>query len=268
MDVAAPGRAIFSLNPDWFRLDPPGIEEFESGICTRWYGNGGWAGTTAFAAFGSWSLTDSPAGNYANDTTPWAAMTNGVDLTGQRGCRINYAIRGKVLDGDYFVTGMLDHHGAGHTTLAESVDTHGEFETWSDGIAALDGDPDVHGVFQLVTDAQRHGRRCVRRRPPLHLPRLGLRRGQLLLQRGHVDGHAARGRRGRAGAVRGARRDGGQVAQAIREGAVPLPSLAGEDRDRRAGRRARRDRGRAPARRAAAVLAPAGDPRRSGRARR
>jgi subtilisin family serine protease len=48
---------------------------------------------------------------------------------------------------------MLDHNGAAHTTLADSVDTHGEFETWSDGIAALDGDPDVHGVFQLITDA-------------------------------------------------------------------------------------------------------------------
>src|SRR4051794_32404684 len=71
VDVGAPGRSIFSLNPDWFRLTPPGIEDFESGISTRWYGNaGGWAGTTAFAAGGSWSLTDSPNGNYANGVTP------------------------------------------------------------------------------------------------------------------------------------------------------------------------------------------------------
>ncbi|HEX6652700.1 MAG TPA: S8 family serine peptidase, partial [Thermoleophilaceae bacterium] len=34
VDVGAPGRSILSLNPDWFRLDPPGIEEFESGIGT------------------------------------------------------------------------------------------------------------------------------------------------------------------------------------------------------------------------------------------
>jgi len=228
VDVAAPGRAIFSLNPDWYRLDPPGIEEFESGISTRWYGNGGWAGTTAFAAFGSWSLTDSPAGNYANGTTPWAAMTDGVDLTGQRGCRINYAIRGKVLDGDYFLTGMLDHNGAAHTTLADSVDTHGEFETWSDGIAALDGDPDVHGVFQLITDASGTADgvyvddlRFICRASEYDGDSYFYNEGTSMATP-HVAGVAALVRSAVPGAT------AAQVAQAIRESAVPLPSLRGK----------------------------------------
>jgi subtilisin family serine protease len=228
VDVAAPGRSILSLNPDWFRLSPPGVEEFESGISTRWYGAGGWAGTTAFAATGSWSLTDSPAGNYANDTTPWAAMTNGVDLTGQHGCRINYAVRGKVLAGDYFVTGMLDHDGAGHVTYADSVDTHGEFETHSDGISVVDGDPDVHGVFQLNTDASGTADgvyvddlRFICRASEYDGDSYFYNEGTSMATP-HVSGVAALVRAAVPGAT------AAQVAQAIREGAVKLDSLAGK----------------------------------------
>ena len=228
VDVAAPGRSILSLNPDWFRLTPPGVEGFESGISTRWYGAGGWAGTTAFAATGSWSLTDSPAGNYANDSTPWAAMTNGVDLTGQHGCRINYAVRGKVLAGDYFVTGMLDHNGAGHVTLAESLDTHGEFETHSDGISMVDGDPDVHGVFQLNTDAGGTADgvyvddlRFICRASEYDGDSYFYNEGTSMATP-HVSGVAALVR----AAVPSA--SAAQVAQAIREGAVRLDSLAGK----------------------------------------
>jgi thermitase len=228
VDVAAPGRSILSLNPDWFRLDPPGVEGFESGIGTRWYGSGGWAGTTAFAASGSWSLTDSATGNYANDAAPWAAMTNGVDLTGQRGCRINYAIRGKVLDGDYFLTGMLDHDGAALTTLAESVDTHGEFETFSDGIAAVDGDPDVHGVFQLITDDSGTADgvyvddlRFICRASDYDADSYFFNYGTSMATP-HVSGVAALVRAAVPGAT------AAQVAQAIREGAVHLDSLAGK----------------------------------------
>jgi thermitase len=228
VDVGAPGRSILSLNPDWFRLTPPGVEEFESGIATRWYGNGTWAGTTAFAATGSWSLADSPAGNYASNTTPWAAMTNGVDLTGQHGCRINYAIRGKVLDGDYFVTGMLDHNGTGHVSFADSVDTHGEFETFSDGISAVDGDPDVHGVFQLSTDAGGTADgvyvddlRFICRASEYDGDSYFYNEGTSMATP-HVSGIAALVRAAVPGAT------AAQVAQAIREGAVHLDSLAGK----------------------------------------
>ena len=228
VDVGAPGRSILSLNPDWFRLTPPGIEGFESGIATRWYGAGGWAGTTAFAATGSWSLTDSPADNYANGTTPWAAMTNGVDLTGQHGCRINYAIRGKVLDGDYFVTGMLDHNGTGHVTFADSVDTHGEFETFSDGISVVDGDPDAHGVFQLSTDGSGTADgvyvddlRFICRASEYDGDSYFYNEGTSMATP-HVSGVAALVRAAVPGAT------AAQVAQAIREGAVDLDSLAGK----------------------------------------
>jgi len=228
VDVAAPGRSILSLNPGWSRLTPPGLEDFESGISTRWYGNGVWAGTTAFAANGSWSLTDSPNGNYSNDAAPWAAMTNGVDLTGQHGCRINYAVKGKVLDGDSFLTGTLDHLGNTHTALSETLDTHGAFETHSDGIAAVDGDPGVHAVFQLITDSAGTADgvyvddlRFICRSSAYDADSYFFNYGTSMATP-HVSGVAALVR----SAVPGA--SAAQVVEAIREGAVPLPSLAGK----------------------------------------
>ncbi len=242
VDVGAPGRSILSLAPDWDRLTPPGVEGFESDIVGRWYGNGSWARTTAFAASPAFSLTDSPAGNYANDTTPWAAMTNGVDLTGQRGCRINYAIRGRVLDGDLFVTGPVGHRprGAGrerrHARRVRDLVRRHLGARWRSRRSR-----------RLRADhrRQRNRRRRLRRRLPLHLPSLELQRGQLLLQRGHLDGHATRLR------CRGAGPGGGPVGLG-RPGRGGDPRGRGtallarrEDRHGRVGGRAGGDRGSA-----------------------
>ena len=84
MDVGAPGRSILSLSPDWARLIPPGLEDFESDIVGRWFGNGTWSRTNAFALSGSFD--GQRRGDYTNDTTRWIASSHGANLTGRQGC--------------------------------------------------------------------------------------------------------------------------------------------------------------------------------------
>ncbi len=228
VDVGAPGRSILSLAPEWERLIPPGLESFESDIVGRWFGNGTWARTNAFAASGAFSLTDSDGGDYTNDTTRWIASTNGVDLTGRQGCRINYAIRGRVLDGDLFASGTIDDWGTDRVARAESVDTHGQWETWSDGISVVDGNPEVHALFELWTDTSGtvdgvyvDDLRFVCRASNYSADSYWLNEGTSMATP-HVSGVAALVR----AAVPAA--SAAQVVTAIREGAAPLSSLAGK----------------------------------------
>jgi hypothetical protein len=228
VDVGAPGRSIWSLAPEWECLVPPGLDDFETDIVGRWFGNGTWSRTDESALGGDYSLTDSAGGEYTNDTTRWVASSYGADLTGRQGCRINYSMKGRVLDGDLFASGSIDDWGTDRWSRVESIDTHGQWEASSDGISVVDGDPDVHALFEVWSDTSGTA-------DGVYIDDVRFVAGQRTTPPGatgsttappwpppHVAGIAALTN----AAVPGA--SATQVAQAIREGAVSLPSLAGK----------------------------------------
>ena len=229
VDVGAPGRAIWSLAPEWERLVPPGLDDFETDIVGRWYGNGTWSRTNASALSGAWSLTDSEGGNYTNDTTRWVASSYGADLTGRKGCRINYSMKGRVLDGDVFASGSIDDWGTDRwTSHVGSVDTNGQWEAWSDGISVVDGNPEVHALFEVWSDTSGTADGVYIEDVRFVCRGANYTAGSYWFDEGtsmatpHVSAIAALAR----AAVPAA--SAAQVAQAIREGAVSLPSLAGK----------------------------------------
>jgi hypothetical protein len=93
VDLAAPGVGVVAAAPSY------GVEfadDFETDIAGRWLSGGTnntWARTTAASTSPTNSLTDSPGGNYANNTDSFIRTVNPVDLTGNVGCRVDFQMR-------------------------------------------------------------------------------------------------------------------------------------------------------------------------------
>ncbi len=159
VDLGAPGENILSTVPAY---GAPLYEEgFEQPLTGRWITGGTnntWDRTTAYKVSGSFSLTDSPGGNYANNTNSWAATATSVSLAGQQGCRLEYWLR---LDVEYTSPNKFDAlyveaspDGTNWTTVAGWTGTSlGAFIPMSEDISAFDGEPAVYFRFRLQSDA-------------------------------------------------------------------------------------------------------------------
>jgi thermitase len=93
VDLAAPGSIIFGALPSYATVFSEG---FETAITGRWTTGGTrntWGRSTGAAATGVYGVTESPAGNYQNNTSSYARTTNAIDLRGRRGCLLDYSMR-------------------------------------------------------------------------------------------------------------------------------------------------------------------------------
>lgn len=90
VDLAAPGNNIWSAVSENSSnaYGPQGFETDLGGWTTGGINNT-WARAMETPGGGMWSLTDSPGGDYANDTNSWA-QSPAIDLTGKRSCWVDY----------------------------------------------------------------------------------------------------------------------------------------------------------------------------------
>ena len=245
VDVGAPGTSILSAKTDYATVFS---EDFDTSLAA-WdsftaSGSIAWARTTSRFSSGTHSVTDSPAGDYANDTDSELFTAAALDLSAERGCRVHvdlqYDIEDPDTDGslfDYLFVGGVTNVSSAFDGLpfageSSGYDTGTFFEEEA-SISDLDGRTDVFPFLGLFTDSsvQADGAYAddlsVRCRDDSYLDDKTAAGNYVSFQgtsmaTPHVAGVAA--------LVRAA--DPGipdtQVVQAIKDGGTPLASLAGK----------------------------------------
>ena len=116
VDVAAPGTAVLSTVPDRRTLLS---DDFST--LANWSAAGIWPGTCNPLA-GDVMLTESPAGNYANNMDAWVTL-DPLDLSDASGSRLDFRIFGNTAgDGDRLTVEASSNNGATWIQLLVGLD--------------------------------------------------------------------------------------------------------------------------------------------------
>jgi subtilisin family serine protease len=154
VDLAAPGDNILSTFVQWGPKDVISDEGFEAPLSDNWATGGSpntWGRSFTYWHSGSWSLSDSPSGQYANNTDTYAALT-GVDLTGKRDCAASVYARTALADDDVLLAETSpDLQSWGKRITARSGTSNG-FERWLIDLSELEGHAGGSLAFRLVTN--------------------------------------------------------------------------------------------------------------------
>jgi subtilisin family serine protease len=158
--LAAPGSEILSTSPYETIWGPDGFDDAtDTDFNTRWgdrtstAGDKLWGRTASIRDSGTHSLTDSPAGNYAADTSTTIRRLDAFSLTGKAGCSLHYAMR---LDTEFDFDSFSLFGGTTPATPTSldswSGSTEGSFFDVSSDLSMFDGEPTVYVRFRLDSD--------------------------------------------------------------------------------------------------------------------
>jgi thermitase len=140
VDVGAPGSDIMSAKTDWAAALREG---FESGL-SGWTGS--W-GPSSKASAGTASATDS-TGLYAAHSFSELRRTTGANLSEQRGCRLHFDTQYEIAPGDAFEAGIV----GGGLGLSFDGSSDGVWEAPELSISDLDGLTNVRPFFTVDSD--------------------------------------------------------------------------------------------------------------------
>jgi thermitase len=153
VDLGAPGVNVLSAVAK--QQAPVFSTGFEAGLAPNWVTSGTnntWATTTAAAASGVASLTDSPGGNYAPNTAAFADSV-AQNLVGRTRCGLTYDLRVDTVDPDVFRVWTSTN---GTAWLLESEwagSSEGAFFTDAVDLTHRDGVPQLRIGFGIISDA-------------------------------------------------------------------------------------------------------------------
>jgi subtilisin family serine protease len=149
VDLAAPGVDVLSTIPDFQSVFD---DDFESSIASSWMVGGTtphWGRQSDGA--GGFVLSDSPAGDYASGGDTWARPTNAIDLSGKRGCAVEYDLKlDTQQDHDLLVV-----EGSSDLTTWTTVATYSGpvDESEFDDLSDFDGTATFYLRFRLQSDS-------------------------------------------------------------------------------------------------------------------
>lgn len=150
VDLAAPGRSIFSTMPN-----------FESQFSETFSDGAGWTGRwTTGGSPNTWglqgsALADSPNVNYQNNTNSFVRMTTGENLTGMRGCKVDYSLNLETESNFDFLRVDSSTNGTTFTAVDSlSGSTGGQTFDVSSLLGNLDNRAQAHIGFRLQSDAR------------------------------------------------------------------------------------------------------------------
>jgi subtilisin family serine protease len=161
VDVAAPGTNILSAKTDW--AAPVFTENFNTSL-DAWdqfvdVGSIPWERTSASGKFteGTHSVTDSPTGNYPNNSDTELFTASALNLSGKRGCRMHFDLAHQI-EAPASNGALRDALFAGAVTDVLGVDDVEPFAGNSSffdaevSISDLDGRNDVFPFFALLSN--------------------------------------------------------------------------------------------------------------------
>jgi subtilisin family serine protease len=156
VDLAAPGDNILSSFVQWGPKQVLSNEGFESPLSGDWVTGGSpdtWGRSFTYWHSGSWSLSDSPSGQYADNTDSYAALTGGLDLTGRRDCAASVYARTALSDDDALLALTSPDQQTWGRRITALTGTSNGFERWLIDLSELEGHAGGGLAFRLISNA-------------------------------------------------------------------------------------------------------------------
>jgi subtilisin family serine protease len=148
VDLAAPGLGIASTYPAYDTVFSDG---FEAGL-SGWSAQSPWARVSGVANTGTWSVTDSPGGPYANSVDTRLTRTTPINLSGRKACGLDYALSVDTESGSDGVLIKVSGNGSTFTTVDGWSGHSGGFSDFRDDLSAFDGAASVLPQFEFVSN--------------------------------------------------------------------------------------------------------------------
>lgn len=130
-------------------------DDFENGT-SNWSLTGQWGTTTSQASNGSYSLTDSPSGQYLNNQTTYATLDSVFDLSSSLDANMHFKAKYDIENGfDYCYIEASGNNGSTWTTVY-TMNGEGNLSTWENfdiNIGGFVGNSQVKVRFRFYTDA-------------------------------------------------------------------------------------------------------------------
>jgi subtilisin family serine protease len=149
VDLGAPGTGTLSAYPFHARFE----DDFEvADFSSRWTTGGTRNSWGRVCGGGTCLMTDSPTGNYQNNTNSWSRTASTFSLSGMTDCRAQYFLW---LDAEQGFDGIFVEASTNGSTWTEVAAWSGNSGGWiwlDEDLSAFDGQPNVYLRYRLVTD--------------------------------------------------------------------------------------------------------------------